>query len=786
MFEKIIDRKNLLILIGMIILILILFYPLIFNGKVFGSPDSLSPRGANIILQQMKETDSQFPLWQPWIFSGMPTADAFTFVSLLYFPNYILNLFFLSSNLTQLLHLLFAGIGSYLLLRFIGLSCLSAFLGGSAFMITPFMITMIVFGHGSQMMTTAYIPWVMMFTIKLFRNPNLVNIGILSILMGFQLQRAHVQIAYYTWMLVGAYVLMTFILNIKDKNREERPLVSLGAFTFSAILAIAIALIIYLPSLEYTPFSVRGSSGGGADYNYATSWSFSPKEILTFFIPSALGFGGQTYWGEMPFTDYPNYMGMIILLLAIIGFVYKRDRFMWFLFSTSLLAIFISFGKNLSVIYDLFYSYFPFFNKFRVPAMILILVQFNTCVMAAIGMDYLISIKKNIIPNWFWPSTGLLIILLFILSFGESTLKDLVSSGFTKPRTQDPRLVQAINALRWDMWYKDAWALLFYLSTSMVLIWSFIFNKLSIRMFSISILLLVILDLIIVDSKIIQPKKNSGRSSQLLNNSIIDRYFQHDQISKILSNDKNELFRLYPAGQLFGETRLRAFGIESIGGYHPAKLGVYNNFLKQTNNASTLPLMSMLNVKYFLSMQPINYPGLIEVKQARMKSGRGNIPVSLYRLENYQKRAWFVKNIEVYPENSFPWDKINSQSYDPENVAFISNNDIAINTNFSLGRINAIKNSLHKLEIETESDSTSFLVVSEVFYPLRWKATINGKEVEYYKTNGVIRGLTIPKGHHTVIFKYDRSSFNKGVLISLSSFFITIGMILFGYHRSKY
>ena len=771
---------------GMIIFILILFYPIVFEDKTFGSPDSLNPRGASIILQEMKKIDSEFPLWQPWIFSGMPTSDAFTYISSLYYPNYILNLFSLSSNLTQLLHLLFAGIGSYLLLRFIGLSCLSAFMGGSAFMITPFMITMIVFGHGSQMMTGAYIPWIMMFTMKLFRNPNLMNIGILSILMGFQLQRAHVQIAYYTWMLIGAYILFTFILDIKDKKSKDKPLISLGAFTFSAILAIAIALVIYLPSLEYTPFSVRGSSSGGVDYNYATSWSFSPKEILTFFIPSALGFGGQTYWGDMPFTDYPNYMGIIIILLAIIGFVYKRDRFMWFLFATSLLAIFISFGKNLAVIYDLFYSFFPFFNKFRVPAMILILVQFNTCIMAAIGMDYLISINKNKLPNWFWPSASVLIFLLFILSFGEATLKDLVSSGFTQPRTQDPRLVQAINSLRWDMWYKDAWALLLYLSTAMVLIWCFIFNKVSIRMFSILILLLVIVDLIIVDNKIIQPKKNSGRSSQLLNNSVIDRYFQHDQISKILSSDKNELFRVYPAGQLFGETRLRAFGIESIGGYHPAKLGVYNNFLKETNNASTLPLMSMLNVKYFLSTQPINYPGLIEVKQARMKSGRGNIPVSLYRLENYQKRAWFTRNIEVYPENGFPWDKIKSQSYDPLNVAFVSNNDIAINTNFSLGKINGIKNSLHKLEIETESDSISFLVVSEVFYPLRWKATINDKEVEYFKTNGVIRGLIIPKGRHTVIFKYDRSSFNKGALISLSSFFITIGMIIFGYRKSIY
>lgn len=119
-------------------------------------------------------------------------------------------------------------------------------------------------------------------------------------------------------------------------------------------------------------------------------------------------------------------------------------------------------------------------------------------------------------------------------------------------------------------------------------------------------------------------------------------------------------------------------------------------------------------------------------------------------------------------------------------MAFISQNDISINTTFSMGKINSIKNSLHILEIETESDSTSFLIVSEVFYPLRWKATIDGEQIEYFKTNGVIRGLIIPKGLHKIVFNYDRSSFNKGVLISLSSFFITIGLIIFGYHKSRY
>ena len=195
--------------------------------------------------------------------------------------------------------------------------------------------------------------------------------------------------------------------------------------------------------------------------------------------------------------------------------------------------------------------------------------------------------------------------------------------------------------------------------------------------------------------------------------------------------------------------------------------------------------MSMLNVKYLLSTQPINFPGLIEVKQAKMKSGRGAIPISLYRLLNYQKRAWFAKNIEVYPDNNFPWEIINNQLFDPKKTAFVSDNDISKSMTFSEGEIISYKNSLHTTEIETKSDSISFLVVSEVFYPLRWNATIDGEYIEYFKTNGVIRGLVIPKGQHKIIFSYDRSSFNLGIIISLFSFFITIGMISFGYHKSR-
>jgi len=163
----------------LLVIVCVLFNPVIFGGKTFGSPDSLAPKSTGIILNKVQEKTGEYPLWQPWIFSGMPTAEAFTNISNLYFPDYIFRIFFIPGRLIQLAHLIFTGLGGFFLLKYIRCSPLSSFLGSSAFMMMPFMITMVVFGHGSQMMTAAYIPWIMYLTIKIMQKPIMLILGFL-------------------------------------------------------------------------------------------------------------------------------------------------------------------------------------------------------------------------------------------------------------------------------------------------------------------------------------------------------------------------------------------------------------------------------------------------------------------------------------------------------------------------------------------------------------------------------------------------------------------------------
>ena len=775
-------KKQFIVVPILLVLLCIIFYPVIFQGKIFSSPDSLNPKAAAIILQETQKEIGEYPLWQPWIFSGMPTAESFTNTSSLYFLQYIFKMLHIPTIIIHLLHFLFAGLGIYVLLRYLKISQLVAIVGSAGFMLIPYLVTMEVFGHGSQAMTAAYLPWAFCVALKLFDKQRILDVGILAVILGLQLQRAHVQIAYYTWMLVGALFLFKIILFLRGKEFRKNAIKGSALFAGAIILALGIAALVYLPSLQYSTESIRSvGQTGSASYDYATSWSLHPTEMLTFFVPSAYGFGGQTYWGKMPFTDYPNYMGIVILLLAIFAVVKKPNTIVWFLVITTILALLISFGRHFGFIYNLFYDFAPYFSKFRIPSMILIIVQFNTIILACFGLEQLTKTEWIDVPKWLWWIVGIVGFVLLILLFGSGWMREIVANGFTQPRTQDPRLVEVINNLRWDMWIKDAWLMMLFFVGLISSVLLRIKGKINKTIFIIIIGALALVDIGIVDYKIVQPEQNSGRISQLVSNKAIKRYFEPDKVTQYLKNDKSD-FRVYPIGPLFGESRLQAFGIESVGGYHPAKLGIYNRFLSNTNNIGTLPLMRMMNIRYLLSPQVINHPDLKQVFTDNMLTGSGKIQIWIYQISDSLPRAWFVDKVEVVDENVL-WQNILSESFDPAKIAYVTNaQNVSANTG---SKIVEYKFSIHNIQLKTISQNTGYLVISEVHYPLRWKAKIDGESVNSIETNGVIRGIEVPIGEHVIEFEYDKSVFHTGILISILSFILAIGLIGFGFFKNK-
>ncbi|MEQ9623722.1 YfhO family protein [Coleofasciculus chthonoplastes] len=79
-----------------------------------------------------------------------------------------------------------------------------------------------------------------------------------------------------------------------------------------------------------------------------------------------------------------------------------------------------------------------------------------------------------------------------------------------------------------------------------------------------------------------------------------------------------------------------------------------------------------------------------------------------------------------------------------------------------------------QIEIQTDSTSPAFLVLSDVYYP-GWNATIDGKPIPIFQTNYVLRGVQIPAGNHRVTFEFNPVSFHLGLGVSSAS------LVLLGY-----
>ena len=81
-----------------------------------------------------------------------------------------------------------------------------------------------------------------------------------------------------------------------------------------------------------------------------------------------------------------------------------------------------------------------------------------------------------------------------------------------------------------------------------------------------------------------------------------------------------------------------------------------------------------------------------------------------------------------------------------------------------------------KIDLEVKNIKQKRLVLSEVFYP-GWQVFINGKKGRIERYKGVFKSVFLTKGNHKVTFVYQPKLFYLGLLISLTGFLISGGLI---------
>jgi hypothetical protein len=717
-------------------MLVLVFHKALLMGMAYAPPDVIG--GARIVghfVKQEAAAGRPMPLWCPYIFGGMPTVG-----SLMWAPFYPLDtalrklfewLPSLKVPLTaNYLHHLLGALWTYLLLRHLKTGKEAALLGAVAFSFSPYLVVLTPAGHGGKLWTASYLPLLLLTVMRLYDKPTLARFAVAGLAMGAAFLANHPQIAYYEVIALGLYWAFRSVPRIIREPKTA--LAQTGLLAGVIVTGALMAAVVYLPTREYAEFSIRGEGAGS--YDWATSWSFHPGEIITFAIPSFFGFGGQTYWGHMPFTEAPNYLGVTVLLLATVALRRPLGRTKLFLVACFLIALVVSFGRFVPLLYAPMYHLLPYFKRFRVPVLIHLLCLFSAGVLAALGLDEATRRADGRRPLIPWLVVlGAVAAALVLLPDGFKRL----SSGTGAAALADSRyslaLVDTVKAFVLALALYGALGLKSrYLS----------------RLFPVA---LVVVDLAWVDLKIAEPHHESFDEQA---------YFSESPLTRFLKQEPG-LFRILPvSGELTGNKPLY-YGLSSLSGYSPARLRVASEVLDPAV-LSAPAVLNMLNCRYVLSGGPLRHPPDWE----EVFRDKGAVA---YRNKTSLPRAWLVGDVRVVPGKEKMLRQLADPAFDPAVTALVyvpPPSDIAMTVD---GEVEVTSYTPNRVELRAWSGAPTYVVLSEMYYPAGWRAYLDGNEIPILQTNHALRGIALPPGDHQIVMEFRPGSYFRGRDVSLAT-----------------
>lgn len=785
---------------------LIYFYPVVTENKGLFQGDISNMVGWGKDAKDYHEKTGDYVFWSNSMFSGMPANYTYT-VPFFNIFNYIGMVFRLNLSTYHIGILFIYLLGFYIFLISIGCKPLLSIVGAVAYAFTSYNLIIIDAGHVNKALVMATMAPVLGGIILCYRKKYLWGIITTLIFTGINILWGHQQISYYLLLMILILAIVYLIYAIKEKTLKDY-FISSGILVVVAALAIAPSLGTLLSTIDYSKDTMRGGAvlqknaegkkeSSGLDIDYAYAWSYGKAETMTLLIPNfhgsssgydvgenseyynllkKSGYGSQQaaqsskhapmYWGDQPFTEGPSYAGAIVCFLFVLGLIIVKGPEKWWLLGATILSIIMAWGKNFEIINNFLFYHLPFYNKFRVPAMALIMAEVTMVALAILALKEIFDHKENrkiyLKPLYISAGiTGGLCLIFALLGGSLMSFSGVIDAQF---QNYPPEFMAAIISDRKSMLASDSWRSFIFIALAAGVLWYYINNKFKTKYLIAMIGVLILADLWTVDKRYLN----------------YDSFVEKKEIGKVIPTeadkqilqDKDPDFRvLNLTTSTFQESRTSYFH-KSIGGYSPAKLRRYQDIIDYHFSGNiNMNVLNMLNTKYVITASQQGQPPVAQQNPGAL----GN--------------AWFVNELkwvdspdeEIVALNDFnpaqtafvnkEWQNTlkgwESLQHEKDSTAFIHLTDYANPGN---------------LFYESSSIMPHLAVFSEVHYKT-WHAYIDGKEVPLIRVNYLLRGLEVPAGNHKIEFKCVDDVYIRGAILSKVSSAI-VGIIilcLFGF-----
>jgi hypothetical protein len=746
---------------GWAALLALLFAPLLLGG-VLANPMSDGKDGyvTRHFAAEVIRRWGEIPRWDPYIFGGMPFLGAMHGDQA--YPISIalraVLLPALAIGLGIVVHLWLAPVGLAVFLRRLQLSWGAAFVGATAYGIGGALMGLLFPGHDGKIYVLGLLPWALVAILEAARTARPIFFASWGLILGLMLLSPHFQMAYYSSLLLIAFLVRELIVETPRALRF-RVLIGMAVGSIAGVLLAGAQL---LPFVEYLPFSPRSAAGSSSTgWEHATSWAMPALELIGAVWGGFNGWLG-TYWGSNPFKLHSDYLGFLVVVLAVTALSRRqRDPLRsqaWFWAGAVVVGTLWALGGQ-TPFYRIPYVLLPGISKTRAPNMMWGPVSLAVAVLAALGIARIQAMSD--VERSRWAKRVAVItagVAIFLAAVSSSLIPNLAS-----PDHQDAAFA-AIAGARWGILLGA-----FSVVAFAIVVWK------APRWTATAAIALILLDLGIQDRRfiVIDPRG--------------DALFRADSVVRAIEADAagtTQPWRVLPAG-VYQDDYFIEHRIRSVLGYHGNQMHRYDELLGGHNVYSQLgnpALWRLLAVRYILTGGPINVPGLIPIASSA-PTWLGD-SAWVWRVPDPAPWAQVVP-LAIRASDEDVQRAVLSPGFDPSRVVLVAP-DAPFGTSTVPRempppinpppriRVTEGRPGVYTLDIDGLA-TDGVLFVSENWFPT-WTARVNGRPAPVARANGTLLAVPLPANTTNVVLTLDAVADRRGRYASLGGLLLLMLM----------